>query len=81
MSGKKISLICLVLLIAISLPQPADSYPVSASITETTAGNMPNSSASIAGDNQGPRKKIRKKRRTILNRKTKMKSGKHCPSF
>ncbi len=81
MSRYKTTLICLVLLLALCLPQPADAYPASNPILERTNTYQPHISPSVKSDNQGPRKKVKKKRRTILNRKTKMKSGKHCPSF
>ena len=81
MAQYKTTLICLLLLIAICLPQSADTCPASNPPVECATGKLEGNSSSFANDNQGPRKKIKKKRRTPLNRKTKMKSGKHCPSF
>ena len=82
MSRNKTTAVCLVLFIAIGMPQVADSYPALHSPVDRTSINAVNTSASFANDNPGPRKKVKKKgRRSILNRKTKMKSGKHCPSF
>ncbi len=39
------------------------------------------STSTVAQQSFNPRKKIKKKRTTILNRKTKRGHGHHCPSF
>jgi len=77
----KLTCICLIFFIALCFPQSADSNTTSNLVFEKTNCNVSQVSVSVLKDNKGPRKKIKKKRRTILDHKMKMKNGRHCPSF
>jgi hypothetical protein len=77
---KKVFL-CLILLIGLFFPISAEkSQPLNPFFKETNS-NLSDFSFSSKHEDTHPRKKIKKKRKTILDRKHKMRNGHTCPSF
>lgn len=74
----KNSILCLILFAGFLSPLEVEGSSMhnSGTLIESISANSGSAHHSF-----NPRKKIRKKRTTILNRKTKRGHGHHCPSF
>jgi len=82
MIHKKRSLICLVFLCSLCLPVSIESVRAANWLKVDT--NYPASDARLSAKlpaNYPPKKTKKKKRGNPLDKKHKMKNGRHCPSF
>lgn len=77
----KITAICLAFIVCLCLPKVSEACAVSTTNFDKSNSDIPAESYSQIKEGPGPRKKTKKGRRTILDKKSKMKSGKRCPSF
>ena len=78
----KTTLVLFALLVAFCLPQTLNSCPGLNLVAETASGSTSPATFSVVKDDMGPgKKRSKKKMRHFLDRKTKMKKGRSCPSF
>ncbi|MEO6132351.1 MAG: hypothetical protein ABIQ02_10920 [Saprospiraceae bacterium] len=72
----------LIISILTSLPVLGEEIALPGTELVSTTNHLESSSSeSISNHQANPRRKVKKKRQTILNRKTKHGHGHHCPSF